>query len=96
MRHLFTVVAGGIEHLGLWLKLRTEGYQQAILSREEELRMLFAEIAYENIESIRKVQSPTARLALLMTTTMLAVDSRNRNTASDAPAGEVGAKYSDL
>ena len=96
MRHLFTVVAGGIEHLGLWLKLRTEGYQQAILSREEELRMLFAEIAYENIESIRKVQSPTARLALLMTTTMLAVDSRNRNTASDAPSESVGAKYSDL
>lgn len=104
MRHLFTMVAGGVEIFGSQvLKLRTQGYQLAIMSKEDELRMLFAEIAYENIDSIRKVQSPTARLALLMTTTLLAVDSRNRNGGSEAseapsegPKSELGAKYSDL
>ena len=100
MRHLFTVAAGGVEQLGRVFKLRTEGYQQAIMSREEELKLLFAEIAYENIDSIRKVQSPAARLALLMTTTLLAVDSRNRNSGSmapsDAPKSDLGEKYTDL
>lgn len=100
MRHLFTMAAGGVEIFGSQvLKLRTEGFQLAIMSREEELKMLFAEIAYENIDSIRKVQSPAARLALLMTTTLLAVDSRNRNGSSEAPEApksELGAKYSDL
>jgi len=70
------------------------------MSREEELKLLFAEIAYENIDSIRKVQSPAARLALLMTTTLLAVDSRNRNSGSmapsDAPKSDLGGKYTDL
>ena len=100
MRHLFTVAAGGVEQLGRMFRLRTEGYQQAIMSREEELKLLFAEIAYENIDSIRKVQSPAARLALLMTTTLLAVDSRNRNSGSvapsDAPKSDLGEKYTDL
>lgn len=96
LRHLFTMAAGGVEQLGRMFKLRTEGYQMAIMSREEELKMLFAEIAYENIDSMRKVQSPAARLALLMTTTLLAVDSRNRNSGSAAPSDDLGEKYTDL
>lgn len=78
--NLFGMVAGGVEKLaGSTGILRAEGYQAALLSQEEELRLIFHELAFENVDSIKKVQSPTARLCFLMVTTLFATDSRNKH-----------------
>ena len=107
--NLFGMVAGGVEKLvGTTGILRGEGYQAALLSQEEELRLIFHELAFENVDSIKKVQSPTARLCFLMVTTLFATDSRNKhgvpaNEPTSAPAAVPVAspdvqesKFSDL
>ena len=99
LRHMFAMVAGGVEKLGPVFKLQTQGYQQAIMAQDQELRMIFQDIAHQRIDHIRKVQSPEARLAFLMCQTMLGVDSRNRTQqAVSAPpvSPETQANYKDL
>ena len=98
LRHMFAMVAGGVEKLGPVFKLQTQGYQQAIMAQDQELRMIFQDIAHQRIDHIRKVQSPEARLCFLMAQTMLGVDSRNRTQAVSAPpiTSETQANYHDL
>jgi len=79
MYHMFGMIAGAVELGGSKLHLQTSGYQAAIMSQGEELKRIFQEIAYNNVDKIRRLQSPEARLALLMTQTLLAIDSRNRS-----------------
>jgi len=86
--HLFGGVVGGVEMVGASMfKLRTEGYAANVMSRERELRLIFTDIAYQRVESIKKISSPEAQLAFLMVTTLLATDQRNRagGGASQAP-----------
>ena len=97
--NMFNMVAQGVEKAGSqFLHLRTEGFSTALLTQEEELRLIFQELAYENVDSIKRVQSPTARLAFLMITTLLATDSRNRTSGVEAPPdmASAEAKFSDL
>jgi len=97
--NMFNMVAQGVEKAGSqFLHLRTEGFSTALLTQEEELRLIFQELAYENVDSIKRVQSPTARLAFLMITTLLATDSRNRTSGVEAPPdmASVESKFSDL
>ena len=97
--NMFNMVAQGVEKAGSqFLHLRTEGFSNALLTQEEELRLIFQELAYENVDSIKRVQSPTARLAFLMITTLLATDSRNRTSGVEAPPdmASTEAKFSDL
>jgi len=90
MYHMFGMVAGAVELGGSKLHLQTSGYQAAIMSQSDELKRIFQEIAYNNVGSIKRLQSPEARLALLMTQTLLAIDSRNRATGIGQANGTVG------
>ena len=95
--NMFNMVAQGVEKAGSqFLHLRTEGFSTALLTQEEELRLIFQELAYENVDSIKRVQSPTARLAFLMITTLLATDSRNRTSPDNPDMASTEAKFSDL
>jgi len=90
MFHMFGMVAGAVELGGSKLHLQTAGYQAAIMSQSDELKRIFQEIAYNNVDSIKRLQSPEARLALLMTQTLLAIDSRNRVIGSGQGNGTGG------
>ena len=100
--HLFGTLAGAVEMAGSkFLKLRTEGYQSALLQQERELRLIFSDIASERIDSIKRIQSPEARLAFLMCQTLMVIDSRNRALKSSGGAappstGDLQEKYGDL
>jgi hypothetical protein len=103
MKHLFGVVSSGIEILSQKVfKLHTSGFAQAIMSNEEELRLLFTEISSNHIDSVKRLQSPETRLCFLLATTLLSVDSINRNRpVSGAVSGsnvnpETEQKFNDL
>ena len=100
---LFGGFAGGVELFGSKvLRLKTEGYQALLLSQDQALKDIFRDIAYENVNSLKKIQRPELRLGLLMVQTLMLTDARNRASAkaSDSPAGPEtvanDTKYGDL
>ena len=95
LRHMFVAACSGVEMAAArFMKLKSEGFAHAVASHDEELRMIFLEIACERVESMKRVQRPELRLALLITQTLLAVDAKNRSPqVPQAPADE---KYKDL
>jgi len=78
LKHVLFMGASGIEMASQAIGMRTQGYGNMIRAQEEEIQSILREIAMENAERLQKYQSPTVRLALLMTTTLLAVDARGR------------------
>ena len=102
LKYAFYGVAGALENLGSrFLKLHTEGYTIALMTHEQELKMIFTDIASERIDSIKRIQSPEMRLAFLMCSTMLAIDGKNRSAVSAVStspviAPDLNLKYNDL
>lgn len=78
LKHVVFMGASGIEMATQAFGMRTQGYGNMIRAQEEEIQSILREIAMENAERLQKYQSPTVRLTLLMTTTLLAVDARGR------------------
>ena len=80
-----------------FLKMRTEGFAD-MLKNEPSIDGILIEIAMENANGIiSKYQSPTARLTLLVVTSLMSVDARNRQRSGAAPVPEaVSNKYNDL
>lgn len=80
-----------------FLKMRTEGFAD-MLKNEPSIDGILKEIAMENANGIiSKYQSPTARLTLLVVTSLMSVDARNRQRSGAAPIAEsVETKYGDL
>ena len=61
-----------------FLGLKTQGFTMALQqTQQEELRLIMQEIAMEQKDKFQKVQRPEIRLAMIMTTTLLAVNSNN-------------------
>jgi hypothetical protein len=77
--------------------MRTEGFAD-MLRNEPTIDGILKEIAMENANGIiSKYQSPTARLTLLVVTSLMSVDARNRQRSATAPiAASVETKYGDL
>ena len=102
LKHILYMAATGIELGGQRiLKLKTQGYAQNIRQQDTEIQMILREIALEKVESFKKLQRPELRLALLMSTTMLATDAGNRMTQQPAAAEksvppEVEKQFEDL
>ena len=61
-----------------FIKMKTEGFAQAIMSQDEEIKMILKEMVMEQMESFNAYQKPELRLALLFSTTLLMTDSANR------------------
>jgi hypothetical protein len=92
--------ASGVEMVTSQLGLKTQGYGHMIRAQEEEIQSILREIALERVDELKKYQRPEVRLTLLLTTTLMAVDSRNRmmefrQMAQPAPAN-AEEKYADL
>jgi hypothetical protein len=80
-----------------FLKMRTDGFAD-MLRNEPSIDGILKEIAMENANGIiSKYQSPTARLTLLVVTSLMSVDARNRQRSATAPIAEsVEKQYGDL
>jgi hypothetical protein len=78
LKHIIYMGASGIEMATQSFGMKTQGYANMIKAQDEEVQSILREIALENADRLQKYQSPTVRLTLLMTTTLLAVDSRGR------------------
>jgi hypothetical protein len=60
-----------------WLGMDTRGYTQALQTQRDELRMIMHELAMENATAFQRVQRPEVRLAVIMTSTLLMVNTQN-------------------
>jgi len=100
LKHVVFMGASAIEMGSQQFGMKTQGYTQMIRAQEEEIQSILREIALENADKLQKYQSPTVRLTLLMTTTLLAVDSRGRQQEfrqmNAPPPPGVEEKYSGL
>jgi len=73
--HLGTQVieVGTTQYLGM----DTTGYSMALRQQNEEISMIMREMCLERVESFKKVTKPEIRLAMIMTTTLIGVNSQN-------------------
>lgn len=58
--------------------MQTRGYAQLLERQAQDIRACLKEIAFENADKLKNLQSPTARLAMLMSMSLLQVDMINR------------------
>jgi PleD family two-component response regulator len=84
-----------------FMKMKTEGFAQALQLHDQEIRMCLAEYCMDKVETFNKVNRPEAKLASILVLTLLSVDAKNRMAASsspvNAPVSEEAAKeYNDL
>ena len=78
MRHLCYMSAQAIEMGSRRMGLKTQGYAESIRAQDTEIRLILKEIAMERAASLQTIQRPELRLALILSTTLLATDSQNR------------------
>ena len=81
MKHVLFGAAAGIEFgTKNILKMRTDGYADAIRRQEMEIQSCLREIALDNIDTYKAVglEKPHTRLATIMVMSLLSIDSRNR------------------
>lgn len=102
MKHLVFLGASAVEIASQRVGMRTQGYAQALRAQEDEIRMILQEIAIERADTLTKYQRPEIRLALILSTTLLAMDNNNRLKELQAATGsqkisqDAEATYKDL
>jgi hypothetical protein len=84
-----------------FMKMKTEGFAQALQLHDQEIRMCLAEYCMDKVETFNKVNRPEAKLASILVLTLLSVDAKNRMGASSSPvnapvAETVAQEYNDL
>ena len=101
--HVFGTVTMGIEILSSKVfKMKTEGFSKNILSKEDQLRMIFTDISFSRAKAFKRINSPEAQLALLLCTTLMMTDAVNRSASApqNAPVREmapgIAQEFSDL
>lgn len=102
LKHIVFMGASAVEVAAQRMGMRSEGYAQALRAQESELKMILHEIAMERAETLEKYQRPEIRLALLLSTTLLSIDTANRNkdveefTGKEKVNARVEEQYRDL
>lgn len=84
-----------------FMKMKTEGFSQALMMQDQEIRMCLAEYCMDKVETFQKVTRPEAKLASIVVLTLLSVDAKNRMGGGHPPASqelkeEVAKEYNDL
>lgn len=85
-----------------FMKMKTEGFAQALQIHDQEIRMCLAEYCMDKVDTFQKVNRPEAKLASILVLTLLSVDAKNRmGASSSSPATapvqeEVAQEYNDL
>ena len=98
LRHLTFMAASAVELGSKSMGMKTEGYAAAIKAQDDEIRMILQEISLERASSFQKFQRPELRLAMLLSTTLLATDSQNRlkEVAAKKVDPEITSQFKDL
>jgi hypothetical protein len=69
----------GVEIGGaMFLKLKTDGFTDGLVRQQQELDMIFREIAIEYAPMFKMTNKPELRLAMVFTMTLIQTDSLNR------------------
>lgn len=103
MKQTFLMVGKGTEVLGArFLRLKTDGFVNQLISQKQELDMIFRELAIDYAPKFTFQTRPELRLAMLYGMTLLQVDNGNRikeyvaeASKQEAPA-ETAEAFSDL
>ena len=77
-KQVFFVASQGAEVATQLLGMRTEGFSQQLKQQDEEITMIMKELAIEQWERLKAMDSPQARLGLLFCATLIQTDTRNR------------------
>jgi hypothetical protein len=100
LKHIFWMGSSALEISAPFVGIRAEGLTQALKTQEIEVGMILKEIALEQADAMTINQRPEMRLAFLVSTTLLSVDTMNRrrlaSTASTKAANEAKETYKDL
>lgn len=79
MKQMFFMASKGVEVGGaMFLKLRTDGFTDNLVRQQQELDMIFREIAIEYAPMFKMTNKPELRLAMCFTMTLIQTDSMNR------------------
>jgi hypothetical protein len=103
-KHMFWMTTGALEAGAPFIGVNASGLSQALRVQDQEIQLILKEMALERADSFEHAQRPEVRLAFLVSTTLLSVDSLNRmrgaQRAQKAPAAqqapEKTEEYKDL
>ena len=103
LKNMFWMGSSAIELGTQLVGVRSQGLTQALKTQEVEVAMILKEIAMEQADALTLHQRPEVRLAFLVSTTLLSVDTMNRRRIGDdavrpppAVPREVKETYKDL
>ena len=77
-KHVFWMTTGALEAGAPFIGIKAQGLSQALRQQDEEIGLILKEMALERADSFQQAQRPEVRLAFLVSTTLLSVDSMNR------------------
>ena len=79
MKQMFFMTSKGVEVIGsMYFKLKTDGLTENFINQQQELDMIFREMAIEYAPMFKMTTRPELRLAMCFTMTLLQTDSLNR------------------
>jgi hypothetical protein len=81
-KHIFWMTTGAVEMAAPMIGVKAHGLTHALRQQDEEIALILKEMALERADSLQNAQRPEVRLAFLVSTTLLSVDSLNRLKAS--------------
>jgi len=94
-KHMFWMSTSAVE-IGTQLAgLKSQGLGDALRIQEQEINMILREMALERADSFANAQRPEIRLAFMVSTTLLSVDTMNRMKAKPKPK-PAPEEYKDL
>jgi hypothetical protein len=95
-KHMFWMSTSAVE-IGTQLAgLKSQGLGDALRIQEQEINMILREMALERAESFANAQRPEIRLAFMVSTTLLSVDTMNRMKEKKPKPKPAPEEYKDL
>ena len=101
-KHMFWMTTGALEAGAPFIGVKASGLTQALRIQDQEIHLILKEMALERADSFEGAQRPEVRLAFLVSTTLLSVDSLNRMRAATGqrvqqkPPEDKKEEYKDL
>ena len=98
-KHMFWTTTGALEIGAPFIGVKANGLTQALRVQDQEIQLILKEMALERADSFEHAQRPEVRLAFLVSTTLLSVDSLNRMRTAKVPQKEpkeATKEYKDL
>ena len=99
-KHMCWMTTGALEAGVPFIGVKANGLSQALRVQDQEIQLILKEMALERADSFEQAQRPEVRLAFLVSTTLLSVDSLNRMRTSQQrppkPVEKPQEEYKDL